>query len=211
MTILACEDVGLADPQALVVVNAAAQAFERIGMPEGNFLLAEACLYLATAPKSNTTNAIFAAISHIEKHGARPVPPHLRDSTASANRARHEGTVNASADYKYPHDFPGAWVEQQYLPVGMERPRWYRPKSLGYEQQIAAQMLGRGDDAAPVSSPASAFEAVNESVSESAPASGDVSTSQPESAKPENKPTPKAVHQPMTRPAPKPSAKGKDK
>jgi putative ATPase len=136
MLILSCEDVGLADPQALVVVNAAAEAFERVGLPEGNYFLSSACLYLATAPKSNTASAIFKALEHMEKVGPGPVPLHLRDSTSNAAQARHDQREDPSKTYKYPHSYPRAWVAQQYLPDGMARPGWYQPKHVGYEAHI---------------------------------------------------------------------------
>ncbi|MCC7448154.1 MAG: AAA family ATPase [Anaerolineae bacterium] len=206
MTILACEDVGLADPQALVVVNAAAQAFERIGMPEGNYLLAQACLYLATAPKSNTANAIFSAIAHIEQNGSKPVPPHLRDSTASAIRARHEGTANVAAGYKYPHDFPGAWVDQPYLPEGMDRPNWYKPKSLGYEQQIAARFRPGDDEPVQAEQAASQPEAI---IDPSEPVYVPDEEAVRPPAAPVRKPAPPKPTRPATRPVPKPGAKKK--
>jgi len=141
LLILACEDVGLADPQAIVVVNAAAEAFERVGMPEGNYFLSSACLYIATAPKSNTAGAIFQAIAHIEQHGADPVPAHLRDKTSNAAAARHDESENPSEQYKYPHDYPDAWVDQQYLPDGMATPDWYVPKLAGYERIVYEKWL----------------------------------------------------------------------
>lgn len=143
MLILCSEDIGLADPQAIVVVNALADAFERVGMPEGNYFLSQACLYCATAPKSNSTGAIFKALSHMDEVGPGPVPLHLRDSTSNAAQARHEGRESYSEQYKYPHDYPGAWVDQQYLPDGMERPGWYTPHQLGYEAQVYARLSGR--------------------------------------------------------------------
>jgi putative ATPase len=143
MLILACEDVGLADPQALVVVNAAAEAFERVGLPEGNYFLSSACLYLATAPKSNTAGAIFPALAHIEAAGPGPVPNHLRDKTSNAMQSRHDRRENPSDSYKYPHDYPGAWVDQQYLPEGMERPHWYEPKQVGYERSVYERFANR--------------------------------------------------------------------
>ncbi len=143
MLILCSEDIGLADPQAIVVVNALADAFERVGMPEGNYFLSQACLYCATAPKSNSTGAIFKALSHMDEVGPGPVPLHLRDSTSNAAQARHEGRESYSQQYKYPHDYPGAWVDQQYLPDGMERPGWYTPHQLGYEAQVYARLSGR--------------------------------------------------------------------
>jgi putative ATPase len=144
MLILCSEDIGLADPNAIVVVNSLADAFERVGMPEGNYFLSHACLYCATAPKSNTAGAIFKAIAHIEEQGPGPVPLHLRDSTSSAMQAQHNQQASPTENYKYPHDYPGAWVEQQYLPEGMERPDWYMPKTIGYERQIYQRLAERG-------------------------------------------------------------------
>ncbi|MCS7003018.1 MAG: AAA family ATPase, partial [Dehalococcoidia bacterium] len=144
MLILSCEDVGLADPHAIVVVNAAAEAFERVGMPEGNYLLAHACLYLATAPKSNTAGALFAALAHIEQVGPKPVPSHLRDSTSQGLHARHDGRVSPTTRYQYPHNFPDGWVAQRYLPDDMAPPRWYIPKAVGHERRIRERMIQRG-------------------------------------------------------------------
>jgi putative ATPase len=144
MLILCSEDIGLADPQAIVVINALADAFERAGMPEGNYFLAQACLYCATAPKSNSTGAIFAALDHIEKQGAGPVPPHLRDSTSNAAQARHEGEVSPSLAYQNPHHTPNGWLDQLYLPEGMARPYWYKPKSIGHEASIIDRLRPRG-------------------------------------------------------------------
>ncbi|MHB8627760.1 MAG: replication-associated recombination protein A [Aggregatilineales bacterium] len=143
MLILCSEDIGLADPNAIVVVNSLAEAFERVGMPEGNYFLSHACLYCATAPKSNTVGAIFKAIAHMDQVGPGPVPLHLRDSTSNAAQARHEARENDSERYKYPHDYPGAWVEQQYLPEGMEQPDWYTPKQVGHEREIYERLTAR--------------------------------------------------------------------
>ncbi len=157
--ILASEDVGLADPQALVVVAAAAQAFEWVGMPEGHYFLAQACIYLATAPKSNSAGAIWQALTHIEEHGAGAVPPYLRDKGGLFGTAKAQykhavaeasgDQVGADATYKYPHDYPEGWVAQQYLPLGMQPPGWYRPKPVGYEREISArwgQLAGAQDE-----------------------------------------------------------------
>jgi putative ATPase len=141
MLILCSEDIGLADPNAIVVVNSLAEAFERVGMPEGNYFLSHACLYCATAPKSNSAGAIFQAIGYIEEHGPGPVPLYLRDSTNNKLSASHDQRDNPSAQYKYPHDYPGAWVDQQYLPDGMEPPGWYQPKTIGYERKIYGQYM----------------------------------------------------------------------
>ncbi len=138
MLILCSEDIGLADPTAIQTVHALSEAFERVGMPEGNYFLAHACLTCATAPKSNTTSAIFKALAHIESEGAGPVPPALRDSTSNAAQSGHAGQADPSAGYLYPHDYPGGWVAQQYLPIGMARPYWYVPKPIGREAAIYA-------------------------------------------------------------------------
>jgi putative ATPase len=143
MLILCSEDIGLADPNAIVVVNALADAFERVGMPEGNYFLSHACLYCATAPKSNTAGAIFKALAHMDEVGPGPVPLHLRDSTSNAAQARHEQRDSDSARYKYPHDYAGAWIDQQYLPDGMSGPGWYVPKQIGYEAEVYERLMGR--------------------------------------------------------------------
>jgi putative ATPase len=147
MFILASEDIGLADPDALVTVAAAAQAFEWVGMPEGYYFLSHACLYLATAPKSNSAGAIWKALGHIEEHGPGDVPPYLRDKTDTFHgptREQYRQTLQESAGehgaYKYPHDYPGGWVQQQYLPLGMEPPGWYQPRDIGYEQVIRERL-----------------------------------------------------------------------
>jgi putative ATPase len=134
MIILASEDVGLADPQALPVVIACAQAFDRIGFPEGNFPLAQACLYLATAPKSNTAMAFFDALKEVEKEDAE-VPSHLRDPSRDAEGFGHgEG-------YVYPHAYRDHWAAQQYLPAGLKGRTFYVPSIIGYEGKIREEVL----------------------------------------------------------------------
>ncbi len=133
LLIFASEDVGLADPHALAVVNSAHDAFEKCGMPEGFYFLSHACLHLALAPKSNSTGAIFAVARGHREQGTKPVPDHLRDKTANTKKARYLDADNASDDYKYPHDYPGHWVEQQYLPDRLKSARWYRPGDQGLE------------------------------------------------------------------------------
>lgn len=145
MLILCSEDIGLADPHAIVVVNALAEAFERVGMPEGNYFLSQACLVCATAPKSNTASALFSALAYIEKNGTKPVPGHLRDSTSSKRQAAHSGEPNPTAGYKYPHDYPGAWVAQSYLPDGIDPPGWYQPKPNGAEGAILDRLKQRAN------------------------------------------------------------------
>ncbi len=151
--ILASEDIGMADPNALVVVNAAAQAFEWVGMPEGQYFLSHACIYLATAPKSNSAGAYWKALAHIEQFGPGDVPPYLRDKTEQFHgetrdqyRQTLEEAVGNRGQYQYPHDHPGGWVAQQYLPVGMEPPGWYQPKGIGYERTIRERMAHLGED-----------------------------------------------------------------
>ncbi len=138
MFILASEDIGLADPNALVVVAAAAQGFEWVGLPEGLYHLTEACLYLATAPKSNSAGAFFAATKEIEENGPGPVPLPLRDKSdqfVGDKRTMYKAILGEHAGYKYPHSYPGAWVEQQYLPEGVKG-GFYRPTEYGYEARV---------------------------------------------------------------------------
>lgn len=128
----AAEDVGLANPYALLVASAAAQAVEHVGMPEGRIPLAEAALYIATAPKSNSVVAsIDAALETVAREEVGPVPMHLRDvHYPGASKLGH------GKDYKYPHDFPGNYVKQDYLPPQMKGRKWYQPSQNGYERQI---------------------------------------------------------------------------
>jgi putative ATPase len=126
MLISACEDVGLADPAAVQVVLACAQAFDRIGMPEGQFHLAHAALYLATAPKSNSALGYYDALASVEAEAAE-VPSHLKDSSRDAKGFGHgEG-------YLYPHAYRDHWVAQQYLPDSLRGRVFYQPGALGVE------------------------------------------------------------------------------
>lgn len=128
----AAEDVGLADPQALVVASAAAQAVERIGMPEAGIVLAEAALYIATAPKSNSVIVgIEEAFSAVEGERAEPVPAHLRGSgyKGAADLGHGKG-------YKYPHNYPDNYVKQDYLPDNIAGKIFYKPSQNGYEARI---------------------------------------------------------------------------
>jgi len=131
LIIAAAEDIGLASPMAIAVVMACAQAFEWVGLPEGQYHLAEATLYLATAPKSNSAGAYWQARSYLEEHGYLPPPVYLRDEHTLLNEERSAGPA-----YKYPHSYPGGWVRQRYLPEGVEG-GWYQPKNIGYEERIA--------------------------------------------------------------------------
>jgi putative ATPase len=127
--ILAGEDIGLADPQGVVVASACAQAFEWVGLPEGLYHLALATLYLATAPKSNSVGAVFKAMEEVQQGASTAVPMHLRTSPRN-RKADHPA-------YKYPHDFPNHYVPQPYLPPELAGRRWYKPSEMGYERQIA--------------------------------------------------------------------------
>lgn len=137
MLILAGEDVGMADPSALTVVTAAAAAFDRVGMPEGQFHLAHAALYLATAPKSNSTLGFFDAVGAVEEEHAADVPNHLRDANRDKQGFGHgEG-------YKYPHAYADHWVAQQYLPADLRGRIFYRPSDQGHEAGIRESVLRR--------------------------------------------------------------------
>jgi len=130
LLILAGEDIGLADPQALQVASAAASAFEYVGLPEGIYPIVEATLYLATAPKSNSALGYFEAAKLIEAQGAQPVPIHLMDANRDAKGFGH------GKGYKYPHNYAGHFTEQQYLPDAVQGKKFYQPSDQGYEARI---------------------------------------------------------------------------
>ena len=134
--ICAAEDVRNADPQALVVAVAAAQAAERIGLPEAQIILSQAVTYVASAPKSNAAcNAVFEALEAVRSSKTMPVPVHLQD-------AHYKGAAKLGhgQGYLYAHDFPNHYVKQQYLPDGMEGSVFYRPTENGYEKKIKEHM-----------------------------------------------------------------------
>jgi putative ATPase len=134
MLIFACEDVGLADPNALRVAVSCQQAFDVVGMPEGRFMLAECCLYLATAPKSNSAFAFFSALEHVEKEPTGDVPNPLKDANRDKKGLGHgEG-------YKYPHAYRDHYVPEQYLPGGMQGTYFYEPGDQGFEARVAAKL-----------------------------------------------------------------------
>src|SRR5262245_42748747 len=137
MLIFASEDVGLAHPQALQVTLACAEAFDRVGLPEGRFPLAQAALYLATAPKSNSAFGFFDALRTVEHEREGEVPTHLKDASRDAEGFGH------GAGYLYPHAYRDHWVEQQYLPGHLQGKVFYEPGALGYEQTIRQQVLRR--------------------------------------------------------------------
>ncbi len=134
LIVLASEDIGLADPQAIQVAASAAYNYEYIGLPEGIYPIAEATLYLATAPKSNSAGAVFAAQKLIEDQGIGLVPTSLMDATRDARGLGH------GQGYLYPHSFPGHFTAQQYLPTNLLGKTFYHPSDQGYEAQIAERL-----------------------------------------------------------------------
>jgi len=131
IVICAAEDVGNADPQALVLANAALQVSEFVGMPEARIPLAQATVYIASAPKSNAAYlGVEKAMKDVENERTQEVPVHLRDASyAGAKKLGHQ------ADYKYAHDFKNHYVAQDYMP---EKKKYYMPGDLGYEAKIKA-------------------------------------------------------------------------
>ncbi|MBT3321586.1 MAG: AAA family ATPase [Anaerolineae bacterium] len=134
LLILAGEDIGLADPNALVITASALTAFEFVGMPEGIYSIVEATLYLATAPKSNSTGAYFKALKRLEEQGQISVPNHLKDSNKDAVALGH------GKDYEYPHAKEGHFTPQQYLPKRLLGTYFYKPSEEGYEAEIGARL-----------------------------------------------------------------------
>jgi putative ATPase len=139
MIIAASEDVGLADPNVLNQVMAAAQAFDYVGMPEGQFHLTQACLIISNAPKSNSTLGYFDALRSVKKAEASKddVPQHLKDGN------RDGADLGHGKGYKYPHAFENHWVAQQYLPEGMRGKVFYHPSREGHEKQVQLQTEAR--------------------------------------------------------------------
>lgn len=134
--IAASEEVGNADPNALQVANAAFDAVHNIGMPEGRIPLAQAALYVATAPKSNASYiAIDKALDDIKEERAGEIPDHLKDSHYSGAK-----NFNHGKGYKYPHDYKGAFVQQDYLPFEFRGKKYYNPTEYGYEQKIKKRL-----------------------------------------------------------------------
>lgn len=134
--ICASEDVGNADPNALNVAVSASLAVERIGMPEAQIILAQAVTYVACAPKSNAScEGVFAAMATVEKTGNLPIPTHLQDAHYKGAAKLGHGT-----GYKYAHDYPNHYVEQQYLPYELNGKEFYRPTGNGYEAKIREHM-----------------------------------------------------------------------
>lgn len=137
IVICASEDVGLADPQALTIAMAAAGAVQFLGLPEARIPLAQAVIYIAAAPKSNSAYlGIDAAIRDVHSRDFGEVPIHLRDAGYSGAKKLGHGQ-----NYRYPHNFPGGYVKQQYMPAGLQDAKYYKPLQFGFEKNIA-QRLG---------------------------------------------------------------------
>ncbi|MCX8126468.1 MAG: replication-associated recombination protein A, partial [Dehalococcoidia bacterium] len=132
----ASEDIGMADPQALVIAVAAQQAVHFVGMPEANLALAQAAVYLATAPKSNSLYTAYSRVQQdVKTSRNEPVPLHLRNPVTKLMREMGYGK-----GYKYAHDYPGHFVEQDNLPRAMKGRHYYQPSDQGFEKTIAARM-----------------------------------------------------------------------
>jgi putative ATPase len=152
MVIFASEDIGMADPDALVVATSAAHALELVGLPEAQLNLAQAAVHLATAPKSNRSAlAIWQARADVAAGALGEVPAHLRGANYMGAKSLGHGV-----GYEYPHDHEhdelGGWLDQQYLPDGLRSRQWYQPSTHGHEQEVAERMEarrhGEGGDAA---------------------------------------------------------------
>ncbi|MCJ7826845.1 MAG: replication-associated recombination protein A, partial [Demequinaceae bacterium] len=149
LVILAAEDIGMADPQGLVVAQAGADAVSFVGMPEGRIILAEVVTYLATAPKSNRSYlAINQAIADVKEGRSGPVPTHLRNPTSSLVEGLGYGK-----GYVYAHDEPHGVAEMEYLPEALSGTRYYEPTAHGHEKDVSSRLdriralLGRGKNA----------------------------------------------------------------
>ncbi len=137
LLILAGEDVGMADPNAIAIVHACAETFDRIGLPEGRYPLAHATLYLATAPKSNSVMGFFDALSAVEQEREGDVPNPLKDANRDKKGFGH------GAGYLYPHAYRDHWVAQQYLPSSLQGQVFYQPSDRGFESAIQTQVARR--------------------------------------------------------------------
>ena len=153
MVVHAAEDVGMADPMALVVATAAAHAVEYVGLPEARIPMAEAAIYIATAPKSNAVvRAIGEAMRDVRERRADPVPRSLRDSSHPQAAAR----LGHGVGYQYPHDFPEGFVRQSYRPDGVQERRYYRPTTHGMEADVRRRLdawWGTESETAPTEEP----------------------------------------------------------
>jgi putative ATPase len=145
LVIFASEDVGMADPHALLVAVAAAQAVEHVGLPEAQLNLSQAAVHLATAPKSNRAAvAIWDARAAVRDGDVGEVPAHLRDA-----HYQSASTIGHGVGYEYPHSHESGWVEQQYLPDELTGRRWYQPSTHGFEKEIDERMKSRRPNTEP--------------------------------------------------------------
>jgi putative ATPase len=136
MVIFAAEDIGNADPNALRVAMAATDAVRFVGLPEGYLPMSQAAIYLAVAPKSNTSLTTYVAAKRdVEEHGALPVPPHLRNASTALGKS-----LGFGQGYQYPHNFEGHYVVENYLPEALRGRRYYEPSQSGRERDIAAYL-----------------------------------------------------------------------
>jgi len=136
MVIFASEDVGNADPQALVVAVAALQAYELMGLPEGTLPLTQAVTYLSLAPKSNAVISAYGKVKEtVQETGTLPVPPHLRPASTPLMKKMGFGSA-----YQYPHDFEDHWVKQQYLPDALVGREFYEPSDSGAEKELKRRL-----------------------------------------------------------------------
>ena len=136
LCISACEDIGLANPNAMLVADTTFNIIQKIGMPEGRIPLSECAIYLAQSPKSNSAYlAIDAALAEVERSGNLPVPLHLRNAPTSLMKRLDYGK-----NYMYAHDYPGHYVKQQYLPDGLTGEKFYEPTQNGYEAEIVSYL-----------------------------------------------------------------------
>jgi putative ATPase len=132
----ASEDIGMADPQALQVAVAAMQAFHFIGLPEGNLALAQAAVYLATAPKSNALYTAFQGVQRdVRELENMPVPLHIRNAPTALMK-----DLGYGKEYKYPHDYPDHFVEEEYLPENLKGRTYYHPTELAFEREIKKRL-----------------------------------------------------------------------
>ena len=136
LIISAAEDIGLANPNAILIANTCFEVVHKIGMPEARIPLSECVIYLATSPKSNSAYlAIDAAIATVKQTGNSPVPLHLRNAPTKLMK-----DLNYGQDYKYPHDYPGNFVDQQYLPEELKDKKFYQPQSNAQEAKILERL-----------------------------------------------------------------------
>lgn len=141
MVIFAAEDIGNADPRALVIATACKEAVAFVGFPEGYLPLSQAVIYLATAPKCNTALTAYGkAMEDVKKYGSLPVPLHIRNPVT-----RLMEDIGYGKGYKYPHSYKGHWVKEDYLPDKLKGRKYYVPSDIGFEQEIQKRINKRGD------------------------------------------------------------------